>query len=97
VTDSIDHAKSFDDVWIDTVANVGAYWVGATLVQSAMPKASSAETTWRWSLPKHFPPGRFVRVRVGGGTLKQGSRTVPWDGRGYYEISLDSEELTWTN
>jgi hypothetical protein len=96
VTVSIGHARSLEDVWIDTVANVGAYWVGARLVRDAVPNVSSGVTTWRWSLPEHFPPGRFVRVRVEGGTLEQGTRTVPWDGHGYYEVALDAEELTWT-
>jgi hypothetical protein len=29
ITDSVAHAKSLGDVWIDSTVNVGAYWRGA--------------------------------------------------------------------
>jgi hypothetical protein len=90
VTDSIKHAQSLPDVWIDSVANVGAYWLGQKLVTAGGAGAMS----WTWKLPGHFPPGRYLRVTVDGGTLKQGTTTLAWDAHGYYEVALDAGSLT---
>jgi hypothetical protein len=96
VTGSIAHAKMLSDVWIDTLANVGAYWLGQKTVQAVMPTQAAGATTWKWTLPDHFPPGKILRVTVDGGTLKQNATTLAWDGHGYYEVSLDAGTLTWT-
>jgi hypothetical protein len=96
VTGSIAHAKMLPDVWIDTLANVGAYWLGQKTLQAATPTMAAGSTTWQWTLPDHFPPGRILRVTVDGGTLKQNATTLAWDGHGYYEVSLDASTLTWT-
>jgi peptidoglycan/xylan/chitin deacetylase (PgdA/CDA1 family) len=89
VTGSIQHAQSLPDVWVDTLANVGAYWLGATLLTGTGP-------TWTWTLPPHFPAGKYLRVSVDGGTLKQGDKTLAWDPHGYYEVALDAGTLSWT-
>lgn len=94
IADSIRHAQSFDDVWIDTVANIAAYWRGQRIVESATVDESGDEITWRWSLPDGFPTGQRVRITVDGGVPRQGGRAVPWDPHGYYEISLDEGALT---
>jgi hypothetical protein len=96
VTGSIAHAKSLSDVWIDTFANVGAYWLGQKTVQAAVPTQAGGGTRWTWTLPAHFPPGKFLRVTVDGGTLKQNTTTLAWDGHGYYEVALDAGTLSWT-
>jgi peptidoglycan/xylan/chitin deacetylase (PgdA/CDA1 family) len=88
VTSSITHAKMRTDVWIDTLANVGAYWVASKLLTGAGP-------TWTWQLPAHFPRGKLLRVKIDGGTLKQGDTTLAWNGHGYYEVALDAGTLTW--
>jgi peptidoglycan/xylan/chitin deacetylase (PgdA/CDA1 family) len=90
VTQSIEHGKSLHDVWIDTVANVGAYWVGQKLVEGG-----AAGSSWSWKLPTHFPPSRFLRVKVDGGKLTQGGHELPWNGHGYYEVALDTGSLAW--
>ena len=96
VTGSIVHAKSLGDVWIDSMANVGAYWRGQKVLSAVTPTTSGATqtSTWTWTLPAHFPTGRTLRVRMDGGTLSQGGKTLPWDGHGYYEIALDAGALT---
>jgi len=96
VTASITHAKSLGDVWIDTLANVGAYWLGQKTLQAAAPNVAAGGTTWTWKLPAHFPPGRSLRVIVDGGTLKQGTTVLAWQGHGYYEVSLDAGVLSWS-
>jgi peptidoglycan/xylan/chitin deacetylase (PgdA/CDA1 family) len=93
---SIDHSKSFGDVWNDTLANVGAYWVGQKLLSSLTPTTSGEDKTWTWTLPAHFPKGKYLRVRVDGGILKQEGKTLPWDKHGYYEVALDAGSLTLT-
>jgi hypothetical protein len=81
-------------MWIDTVAKIGAYWRGQKTFSSVTPSTSGSNTTWSWSLPQNFPPGQCLRVKVDGGTLSQGGSALPWDGHGYYEISLDAGALT---
>jgi hypothetical protein len=94
VSDSVSHAQGLAQVWIDSMVNVGAYWRAQKLVSSASPTTSGEEQTWSWTLPEHFPPGKYLRVTVDGGTLSQGGKPVPWDSHGFYEIALDAASLT---
>jgi peptidoglycan/xylan/chitin deacetylase (PgdA/CDA1 family) len=91
---AVNYAKSFPDVWIDTLLEVAAYWRAQQTLSDVTPTVDGAETTWTWTLPDHFPPGRFVRVVVDGGRLTQGGATIAWDDHGYYEVALDDGELT---
>jgi peptidoglycan/xylan/chitin deacetylase (PgdA/CDA1 family) len=95
VTASIGHAKSLD-VWIDTLAHVGEYWLGQKAVTTGTTTTSNGATTWSWTLPARYPPGRFVRVKVGGGTLWQNGIALTWSPHGYYEVALDAGTLRWT-
>ena len=45
---------------------------------------------WTWTLPENFPPGKYLRVKVDGGTLTQGAAALPWVTHGYYEVALDA-------
>jgi peptidoglycan/xylan/chitin deacetylase (PgdA/CDA1 family) len=93
-TASVLHTRSFGDIWIDTLLNVGAYWRGQKTLSTVTPVVSGDTTTWTWTLPDHFPPGKYVRVKVDGGTLSQGGTPLAWDGHGYYEVALDTGSLT---
>jgi hypothetical protein len=91
VTGSIVHAQTAGDIWLDTMVAVGAYWRGQRAVSVATPTTNAdGSQTWSWTLPAHFPPGKFVRVTVDGGTLSQNGMALPWDGHGYYEVVLDA-------
>jgi peptidoglycan/xylan/chitin deacetylase (PgdA/CDA1 family) len=90
----VKYARNLGDLWLGTVASIGAYWRGQLAFQASHPVTSGTDTIWNWTLPEHFPPGQFLRVNVDGGTLMQGSAAVPWDSHGYYEISLDAKTLT---
>lgn len=94
LVESITYAKNVGDVWADSVIHVGAYWRAQKLFTSLTPTTSGDTKTWTWTLPEHFPPGRFLRVRVDGGTLRQGDQTLTWDAHGYYEVALDAGTLT---
>jgi hypothetical protein len=94
VTGSMRHAQSFGDVWADTLVNVGAYWRAQKVFSSLTPTTRHRATTWTWTLPAHFPPGKFLRVTVDGGTLRQGERTLAWNHHGFYEVALDAGTLT---
>src|SRR5262249_47536036 len=94
LTDSIAHAQSLGDVWVDSMANVGAYWRGQKLLTAATPSASGSSQTWTWTLPAHFPPGQYLRVTVDGGTPSQGGGALAWNDHGYYEVALDAGSLT---
>jgi len=93
-TAGVEHAKSLGDVWIDSVVNVGAYWRAQKMFSTLTPTTSGSATTWTWTLPEHFPPGRYLRVKVDGGTLTQGGQALAWDDHGYYEVALDAGSLT---
>ena len=94
ITGSITHAKSLGDVWIDTMANVGAYWRGQKVLVTVTPTTSGNTQTWTWTLPPHFPTGKYLRIKVDGGTPSQGGTPLTWDSHGYYEIALDAGSLT---
>jgi hypothetical protein len=96
VTANMAYAKSFGTVWMDSFVNISAYWRGQQLLQAATPSTSNGVTTWRWTLPANFPAGRKLRVVVDGGSLSQNGVALPWDPRGYYEVSLDAQSLSWT-
>jgi peptidoglycan/xylan/chitin deacetylase (PgdA/CDA1 family) len=96
VTGNMTYAKSFGTMWIDSVVNIGAYWRGQQLLQAATPTTSGGVTTWTWTLPANFPAGRKLRVTVNGGTLTQNGTPLVWNSRGYYEVSLDAQSLSWT-
>jgi hypothetical protein len=91
---AIKYAKSKPDMWVGSMVNVGAYWQGQKAVAAAMTSTSGSDKTYTWTLPAHFPPGHYVRVKVDGGTIKQKGVEVPWDGHGYYEIALDALSVT---
>jgi hypothetical protein len=95
--DFVDHVtetKAAGDLWLDSVVNVGAYWLGQKAVSSVTPTTSGSDQTWTWTLPEHFPPGKYVRVSVTGGTLKQNGAALSWDSHGYYEVALDELSMT---
>jgi hypothetical protein len=91
---AVNHAKSLGDVWIDSMVSVASYWRGQRAVAAAQPVQSGAATTWTWALPKNFPPGKYLRVRIDGGTLSQNGQPLPWNPHGYYEIALDAGRLS---
>ncbi len=91
---SMNHAKSFGDIWIDSMVNVGGYWAGQKALTLATSTQSGTDTIVTWKLPANFPRGKYVRVTVRGGTLKQGGHVLQWNGAGYYEVALDPGTLT---
>jgi peptidoglycan/xylan/chitin deacetylase (PgdA/CDA1 family) len=90
----VQHAKDLGNMWLDTLTNVGSYWLGQKAFSQAMVATMGNDRTWTWTLPEDFPPGHYLRVTVGGGTLKQGGTALAWDGHGYYEIALDAGSVT---
>jgi hypothetical protein len=91
---AVNYAKSFGDVWIDSVLEVGAYWRGQAAFAAATQAPDGSSTTFTWTLPDHFPPGKHLRVTVDGGTLTQDGATLPWDEHGFYEVALDKLSVT---
>ncbi|HVV53661.1 MAG TPA: polysaccharide deacetylase, partial [Polyangia bacterium] len=68
--------------------------LGAAAAPAVSGRAPAETRTWTLKLPPHFPPGKALRVQVGGGTLSQNGKPLPWDGHGYYEVALDAGSLT---
>jgi hypothetical protein len=93
---SVTAVKTKADMWIGTFADVGAYFVGRQLVAKATPTAKDGGQEYTWTLPKIFPPKRYVRVTVDGGTVSQDGKALPWNEHGYYEVALDAGKLTIT-
>jgi hypothetical protein len=94
ITDSVFHAQTLGDVWIDSMMNIGAYWRAQKVLSTVTPTTTGANQTWTWTLPDHFPPGKYVRVTVDGGTLMQNGTALVWDPHGFYEVALDPGTLT---
>ena len=94
ISGSVAYGKS-KWIWIDSVVNIGAYWLGQRLLSGTVPTVSGQSKTWTWNLPAHFPKGKYLRVTVAGGTLTQGS-PLAWNDQGYYEVALDQGTLTWS-
>lgn len=92
--DSISYAQEGNEIWIDSVENVGAYWLGQLALSKASEQVAGDETLYEWTLPDHFPPARYVRVTITGGKLSQGGDELPWNEHGYYEVALDQLSLT---
>jgi hypothetical protein len=90
---AIEYAKE-NDVWIDTMENIGSYWLGQKAFAAATSQTTGDSTTWTWTLPAQFPPDKYLRVTVDGGTLTQGGAPLTWDPHGYYEIALDELSVT---
>jgi peptidoglycan/xylan/chitin deacetylase (PgdA/CDA1 family) len=94
LTAAMTYGKSLGDIWTDTVVDIAAYWRAQKVFSAVAPSTSGDTTTWSWTLPDHFPPGKYLRVRVDGGTLSQGGIPLAWDDHGYYEVALDAGSLT---
>jgi peptidoglycan/xylan/chitin deacetylase (PgdA/CDA1 family) len=92
--DSVKHTKSLGNVWIGTMVDVAAYWRGQAAVTKAVAAPAGTSTTYTWTLPVNFPPGKCLRVTAGGGTVSQGANVIPWNDHGFYEISLDAGTVT---
>jgi hypothetical protein len=92
LTASMTYAKSFGDVWVDGMMEVGAYARAQQMLEGLTPSGNN----WTWTLPAHFPPGKVLRVTVDGGSLGQGGRGLSWDLHGYYEVALDAGTLSWS-
>lgn len=90
---AMEYAKS-KDVWMDTMENVGSYWLGQKVLADAQSTTTGDSTTWTWTLPDKFPAEKYLRVTVDGGTLTQGGTPLTWDPHGYYEVALDEGSLT---
>ncbi len=91
---AVNYAKSLQDVWIGTMVDIGAYWLGQRAFTRAMTTENGDSKTWSWDLPGQFPPGKFLRATVGGGRLSQNGQQLPFDPHGYYEIALDAGSVT---
>ena len=89
----VNYSKSLGDLWIDSLVNVGAYWLGAKAFNATPPTTTGDTTTWTWTLPDHFPPNKYLRVTVDGGKLVQNEKALAWDPHGYYEVALDAKSL----
>jgi peptidoglycan/xylan/chitin deacetylase (PgdA/CDA1 family) len=94
VTGGMSHGKGLTDVWNDSVVDVAAYWRAQKMFAALTPATTGGSSTWTWTLPANFPPGKYLRVTVAGGTLTQGATTLAWDTHGFYEVALDSGTLT---
>jgi hypothetical protein len=97
IAGSMNHLLAWGDVWGDAVVNVAAYTVAKNLFGELTPATGGGTTTWTWSLPAGFPAGKYLRVTVDGGTLTQTiggvQQALPWNERGFYEVSLDAGNL----
>ena len=95
-TASVNHAKSFGDVWIDSVRQRRRLLARAEGVRRrSRPRLRGIRRRGPGRCPRTSRPARSCASRVDGGTLTQpGGRTLTWDDHGYYEVALDAGSLT---
>lgn len=96
ISKSVAHALASGDVWVDTFANVGFYWLARNLFEALEPSVEGDLLVWRWSVPCRFPKGIKLRVIAPGGTLSQGARVLSAAETGYYDVEFDAEELRFS-
>jgi peptidoglycan/xylan/chitin deacetylase (PgdA/CDA1 family) len=94
VVTAMTYARDLGDVWIGTVTTIGAYWRAQKLISALQPSHAGDDLVYSWTLPDHFPPGQYLRVKVDGGTVKQLGSELSWDEHGYYEVALDAGSVT---
>lgn len=94
LTDAIKTEKAKKDLWIDTMAAVGAYWRAGLVFAAATSSTSGTDKTWKWTVPTNFPPNSCLRVSTDGGVVKQNGTAIAWDSHGYYEISFNAGQVT---
>jgi len=94
IVGAMTYAKNLTDVWVDTMVSIGAYWRAQKALTAAIVTTAGTSTTYSWTLPDHFPPGQFMRVKVDGGKLQQCGTELTWDDHGYYEVALDAGSVT---
>ena len=92
----VDHAKGASDLWIDTFVNVGAYLRAERLFAGLKPVQHAGGATFHWTLPRHFPPGKSLRVMIDRGGLSQNGVPLAPDAGGVFTVALDAKELAWT-
>lgn len=90
----VEYVKDKGDVWIGSMLDVGAYFIGRKAVAAATAEMQGDDQVFSWTLPNVFPPGRYVRVVVDGGTPSQDGVPLPWNEHGFYEVALDVGTLT---
>jgi peptidoglycan/xylan/chitin deacetylase (PgdA/CDA1 family) len=53
ITSAIEHAQQWGDIWIDTVANTGAYFLAEKMFAGLTP-SGHLERTWTWTMPANI-------------------------------------------
>ena len=96
VTGAMTYANTTGDTWVDSVVDVAAYWRGLKTLAAVKPVTSGTTKTWSWTLPAHFPTGKFLRVTIPSGTLLQNGIPITENAAGFYSVSLDAGSLTLT-
>ena len=66
-------------------AQIGGFAFGAPM---------STSSTWNWTLPPHFPSGKFLRVTIPSGTLSQKGAAIAKNSKGFFSVPLDAGSLT---
>jgi len=92
----VEHAKGSNDLWIDTFVNVGSYLRAQRMFEALRPASQGNRITWKWTLPRHFPPGKSLSVTVDRGVLSQSGVALEPDASGAYTVALDAKSLSWT-
>lgn len=90
---SVERTKSQGDVWIGTLKDIAAYWLGQRAFAEARVLEGPDGLSYVWDLPSHFPPGRTLLAEAPF-ELRQYGRSVVRDDAGNSVIELDARALT---
>jgi peptidoglycan/xylan/chitin deacetylase (PgdA/CDA1 family) len=90
---AVRYAQALGDLWLGSVVDIGAYWLGAQAVRTAVPERDGDSLRYRWDLPGRFPPGRSVRIATRAQAVIQDGAPLVASEFGTYDVSLDARSL----
>ncbi len=93
ITESVRHALGRKDVWVDTFANIGSYWLARKAVHAAAPASDARGLEWKWDVIPGLIGETSLLVRARGGDLFQGATRLKARENGLYDVLFSAGNL----
>ena len=90
---TLDYLSQEPDVWVAPFGEVGAYFRGSQIFESAAVKHSNGEYVYDWTLPTGFPRGVVLKVRLNGRGRVFKHKEEIFPDKGVYSVPLDCGEI----
>jgi hypothetical protein len=80
-------------VWVAPFGEVGSYFRGSQIFESATVKHRNGEYVFDWTLPTGFPRGVVLKVRLNGRGRVFKHKQEIFPDKGVYSVPLDCGEI----